>query len=457
MMEFASKKLLVLTLCYLTLPVLVFLLGWCQWYISVPCSFVCLCVGWRMYGEYSSSDSLKVKVDGRLLIFVLLFFLIMAYYLGWGRFTEQMNDYGKHNAILNDLIVRPWPVVYTNAQGEHSMLTYYMGHYLIPACIGKLFSSYRVGEITFALWSFFGLVLAFLNLVEYLRCEKKIKVILVALTLVFFSCPLSVAIPVLSRIYSEFYGAGEWFWWSTDMKLQYASNWCSLQWVAPQTIAVWVVIPLFMRHITKLQFYVPLLLPLLFTSAFAFIGLLPFAIVGALYVLFHDRQIVPWLRKIFSLSNVSYTITIGVVLILYFISNIIVPKPAEVSFRVLDYTNCKMLYVLFIGIMVLPYFIAIYESQGRRVYYWLTLLLLLAFPLFSMGLMNDLMMRASIPALYILMMMVLQHLLNYKWHDHHVFSRIVYVSLVCLLLFSARYPLRFLSEQIYGEDRKSVV
>lgn len=448
-----NRLLLALSLLYVVLPLGVFLVGWCRWYIYIPLLVVCLFVGKRLFNVYSSSENGAICLNGYAFIVVLSFFLLMAYYLGWGRFTEQMNDYGKHNAVLNDLILRPWPVIYTNVHGEHSMLTYYLGHYMIPACVGKVFGSYRVGEIAFAFWSLVGLVLAYLNLVRHLKCGNSFfKALGLSVVLFFFSCPLSLASPIIPRLYEGVYVSSEWFWWSEGLKLQYSSNWCLLQWVAPQVLAAWVVIPIFLRHFQRVDLYVPLLLPLLFTSAFAFLGLLPFAIVGAVLTLAKYKRIVPWLRRVFSIENVLFTFTVGFVLFLYFIANIKAPKPAEVSFRFLDYSDLKMLYVLFVCTMILPYFVSLFLSQRKNTWYWLSLLILLVLPLVTMGLMNDLMMRASIPALFILMIMVLDYMFDFEWKKHNVVGRFNYVFMICLVVFSARFPLKFLLDQIQGDD-----
>ena len=60
--------------------------------------------------------------------------------MGFGGFAPQKSDWGKHNAILNDLVTRSWPVYYKN-DNEISMLVYYLAQYLVPALAGKIFNS----------------------------------------------------------------------------------------------------------------------------------------------------------------------------------------------------------------------------------------------------------------------------------------------------------------------------
>ena len=138
-MTIKHSTLNTLSLFYIYLPILIFLFGWCKWYVAIPCTAVSVYVLYGMLKAYNV-DSGSVRINKYALAFSILFMLVAAYYLGWGRFTTQMNDYGKHNGVLNDLILRSWPVVYKEADGHLCMLTYYLGQYLVPAFMGKLFS-----------------------------------------------------------------------------------------------------------------------------------------------------------------------------------------------------------------------------------------------------------------------------------------------------------------------------
>lgn len=54
-----------------------------------------------------------------------------------GGLSPQSADWSKHNAVLRDLIEKEWPVLYHN-EDESSLLTYYLGQYLVPALSGKV-------------------------------------------------------------------------------------------------------------------------------------------------------------------------------------------------------------------------------------------------------------------------------------------------------------------------------
>lgn len=86
----------------------------------------------------------------------------------------QSSDWPKHNAVLRDLMVRTWPVIYHN-HDMVSMLTYYLGQYIVPAAVGKLLlllfpqaitleTAFVVSEVVMALWNMIGLALVICHL-----------------------------------------------------------------------------------------------------------------------------------------------------------------------------------------------------------------------------------------------------------------------------------------------------
>ena len=438
------------SLIYIYLPILIFLFGWCRWYVAIPCTAVSMYVLYGMLKAYNV-DSGSVRVNKYALAFSVLFMLVAAYYLGWGRFTTQMNDYGKHNGVLNDLILRSWPVVYKDADGHLCMLTYYLGQYLVPAFMGKLFSSYRIAELTMATWSFIGLLLVYFHLLRVLKGEGMIRPIVIVMALILFSPPLAVAKSIIFRAYDGLDFGGEWFWYSDNLKLQYTSNWGLLQWVFPQAIVPWLVTLLFINQVRRVEYYVPLLLPVLFYGAFPFLGLLPYALVAAVYYLIKKENRWSYIKRVFSTPNLVISFTVGLVLIFYLWGNVAEPKPNEVSFRFLDYSKEPQLLPFFLIVMVCLYAILVFKENRRNPWYYVTVACLLIYPLFSMGLMNDFTMRCSIPALFILMYLILQFLFGVQWKVGSS-KRYRAIFLVIVLLSSTKWPLRFLQDQVKTDD-----
>ncbi len=449
-MTIKRSVLNILTLAYIYLPILIFLFGWCRWYVAIPCAVVTVGVLYGMLRNYNREAG-SLQLNRGVVIMAMLFMLLIAYYLGWGRFTMQMNDYGKHNGVLNDLVLRSWPVVYADADGSYCMLTYYLGHYLVPAFLGKLFSSYRLAELVLAVWTFLGLVLVYFHLLLSLKGVGKWRPLVIVLALIFFSPPLAVAKSIIFRVYGGLDFAGEWFWYSDSLKLQYSSNWGLLQWVSPQVIVPWLVTLMFINQVKRVEYYVPLLLPVLFYGAFPFLGLLPYALAAAVYYYFKVENRWAYIKRIFSAPNLLITFTLGIVLIFYLWGNVVEPKPHEVAFRWIDYSEEPILLPFFWVVMVLLYLIPIFPENRRNPWYYVTGCCLLLYPLFSMGLMNDLTMRCSIPALFILMFLILQFLLGVQWRTNSL-ARNRVIFLIAVLLFSTKWPLRFIQDQVKTDD-----
>ena len=106
-----KKYLIIASMAYIYIPIVLFLFGWTKIYIAILC---CMVFGYSLkvlFNDFMNKSSDKnIQINGRVLVFVILFFLIIGYYAGWGNFVTQTDDWYKHNAVLSDLVERPWPV-----------------------------------------------------------------------------------------------------------------------------------------------------------------------------------------------------------------------------------------------------------------------------------------------------------------------------------------------------------
>jgi hypothetical protein len=134
--------LAVLTLAYIGLPYLVFFGGWLRPPYSALLLLV-LAIGLAVAGRTftRSSDAsadVTAVVSLKTVALVVAPVLVIGVLLGAGGWGYQDLDWLKYNAILRDLMTRPWPVVY-DIEGSPVMLTYYVGYLLPAAVVGKLF------------------------------------------------------------------------------------------------------------------------------------------------------------------------------------------------------------------------------------------------------------------------------------------------------------------------------
>lgn len=159
-----SRWLLAAALIYLYCPICLFLWTWTRPLVAVPAVVVSIFTVYRLFSRFGAADTERdVQISPGMLLFLIVYLSAVALICGWGDFMSQAADWAKHNALLQDLTYQSWPVFYRDAVTP-SLLTYYIGQYLVPAAVGKLFCSARISEIMFMLWGVVGLLLISLNL-----------------------------------------------------------------------------------------------------------------------------------------------------------------------------------------------------------------------------------------------------------------------------------------------------
>nr|WP_027871359.1 hypothetical protein [[Eubacterium] cellulosolvens] len=449
-MKIERRWLFTVSMFYIYLPIFLFILGWTRLIIAVPTILVCLFCFYRLFKEQNTSRE-GISVKFLVLLITAVLFILTGYYAGYGRFINQPADWAKHNAILYDLTERNWPVLYSN-KGEHSMLTYYIGQYILPSLAGKIFHSTKVAEIALYIWNVVGIVLVYLNVLLYTGATKVLKQLAYAAILPIFSLPLwlsEIALKLLTGYNSA--GDGQWFFCSDGIQLQYSNNYTLLKWVFPQTIPIWLLVIVFLLNKEKIKYYVFLLSPSLLFGTLTFIGIFPMAAVGAIKPLFtrsDERtasRVKTWLKQIISPENVTVFISFGMLIVLYLFGNVTGEKPSSLGLHIMPYTAKSFaLYIIFTAVLTLPYALILFRRHRRDWTFYVSVATLLVLPLFKMGLYNDLTMRASIPALFLLMIYIIDdffiRLESLHSHKTLIDSTALLLTL-CLLVIGARYPL----------------
>ena len=229
-----------LTFAYIYIPILIFLWGWTKPWIAGLCTMAILYSLYRFRTNTRTWIRKDTHIDIKVMIVVIIFFAVLGYIIGGGAFTQQAGDWYKHNSILLDLTWRDWPVYYRHGS-EHSMLTYYIAMYLVPALVGKVVGSYRVAEIALYIWSLIGLLLVFLNTVRVLHLRRGVAQLIAAFLICMFSTPLYIAQMVNDIVYkSSMLFSANWF--SYSPQLQYSDNYTLLRWVVPQVLVLWLTV-----------------------------------------------------------------------------------------------------------------------------------------------------------------------------------------------------------------------
>ena len=454
-----SRSLLITTFAYIYLPVMIFLFGFVRWYILMPSLAVVFFFGYKIYKDYledyKDSDILDVSIKLPILAVVVLIITGVCILIGFGAIFPQSGDWYKHNAVLRDLVIRSWPVYYPT--DDPSMLTYYLGQYMVPAVIGRIFGrSFDVASAAMAVWGVFGLVLAYLHLIRIVKADSALKQLVTVFVMFFFCGGLVLAQVVLQGIYGDdMFSMGSYHWILVrNVMIQYRSNLIMLRWVYPQVIVPWIVTILLMEHRKRVEDYVLLIVSTILFGSFSFAALVVMGLVfGIEHLLKRELTIKERLLKLFSISNILSGLTLGLIFFFYFLGNLQVTKPYYSSFRFQNYFEDKTLpvYFVFCFFMFGIYAICTWKEHKKDIVFYVNVAILLILPFLRMGLCNDVVMSGSIPSLWILMIFCLQLLLSKDNAEAGIRKGII----LSLMIIGLWYPSLELRDNIVGNHKGS--
>ena len=342
--------------------------------------------------------------------------LVWCYLAGQGGFFYQSSDHYIRNGIFRDLILFKWPVCY---EKTGTMLTYYVGHWLFPALFGKIVfiitnsisAAWLVAKIALLLWSTLGIMLVFILLCKIFSLSSNKAIVFCCLFFVFFSGLDILAIYVRNgRIPTHLE------WWAENM--QYSSFTTCLFWVYNQCICAWLATLLFFYE-EKVKNYAFIGLCIFITSPIPLVGLFPFFVASGILQFAktekgqHHKFI---MHSILSPQNIIACLTIFPVVALYYFNNIAVANTPSIS----SLNNSKTFFsfynictiALFYLFEFLLYVLIIFKQNKKSFYIWVITFMLLICPFIHIGELNDFSMRASIPSLVLLMVLVFKTLLQ---------------------------------------------
>lgn len=425
---------------YLLIPILIFFTSWLRLVIGIPAAIILL------LGFFSllKSDYLKNQSEFELplvaLIVAALVFLIWIWFSGLGGFFSQTWDYHYRNAVFRDLIDFNWPVIYS---GTGNALVYNLAHWLVPALFGKLFG-WLAGNIALAVWSYIGVFISFLLVVYICKAFTPKRLLATCIIFVLWSGLDFVGLVVLKLFGHDITGLkviDEWTRAASDQIIygyQYSANDTLLSWVFNQTIAPWIAVPLVLqnRKISSFAFIALCILPF---APLPFIGLAMILIVLAIPIAVADlkeKQYQKLFGEIFSIPNITAVLSIFLVFILFYKSNLAGGK-IGLSVPLTSYDLPRIGILLLFYVLEFGIYLLLIRKQHKKDIVFLAIGISLAMiPLFKVGHSNDFCMRASIPALFILMIFVIQYALKLKQLIvRHFKSAVVFIT-VLLLGFS---------------------
>lgn len=436
------RKITIANLIFCYLPVVLFVAGWCRWEIAIPC---CLLLGYLFYWVYArfirSKGEQRLTISPRLLTAIVFGSLVLAVLFGYGGVFASFNDYEKHSMVVQDLSRYSWPVIYSDAESP-SLLTYYVGSYLFPGLVGRIFGSRIVAEIGLGIVGWIGMILLFVNILFLVDAQTEKKQIwALVIYLGFYGMLIPLQLLMFKFNQDVILGYPHWF---TYKWLQYRSSMASLKWVWEQYTIPVLCLSMLYRYRAHRNLYALWILPALICGTWSFVMLVAYVMGEYILTCVQDKKVY-W--DIFSWQNI-FCALLGLLMVLYLAGSLTTEKPDELHFRfITDWKYYLLSYLPFCIFMFGIYYWLIWKDTKKDHFFYITLALLCLIPIARAGLFNDWCMGTSMPALFLLTIYCIRYLLNeptdkilkQKW-----VTLIVCISInVPFVLFELYNPLQY--------------
>lgn len=422
------------SLLYLTLPTILFFVGWFRPAIGIMLTALTI-IGLFYVFKLRTGDW-HITSPGRLAI-VIGVALMWASLGGAGHFFyANPEDWIVRDSVLRDLVVSDWPPIYGKLGDFSLILRAPVGYYMPAAVLGKVFG---VAHADFFLWLWTVLGAALFLALLPLPTRSPFRLGVALLVVILFSGMDIVGILITRQPLPSFASTIEW--WARGF--QYSSNTTLLFWVPNHAIPGWIAAALFFRHWRNHAFpaFAPMMLASLpLWSPFALIGIAPLMLLPATLAIrqgtWSQLRLAHLLPAVAVLLIASWYLTLDV---------------SHLSFdwtlpKVGSPTAFIIIYTIFIIVEFLVLALVLWQFQpSSPLFVSIVILLLLPFKCF--GPSNDLVMRASIPALTILCITVL------LCFDREIFktNRIAALALVLILAIGAETPIHEIIRALTAE------
>ena len=420
MINLNYEKIRKYCLIYITLPVIVFLLGWIKPQYSIVASVLLLFSAYVIFKQKKNPEK-SLTLSFNMLAVLCLIALVWCFFAGQGGYYYQSADYDCRNAIFRDLINFKWPVIY---KYNNTALVYYIGYWMPAALIGKIAFwvsgsasvAWAVGNFALLIWSTCGVLLVFLLLITTVKANTRKKMIATSLLFMFFSGCDALG-------YLLFKNGFAWHieWWASYY--QFSSITTCLFWVFNQTVISWIIILCIIneKSVKNLAYIGIMALP---SGPFPFLGIFVYCIcIAAKHGVKAIKQskTKEFIKDIFTLQNIASCLVIVPIYLLYYSSNSAMSGSGNNTNGNLTFywneINCNFTvelfrYIMFLLLEVGVYAVIIYKKNKNNILFYITIISLMIIPLFRMCNSADFAMRVSIPGITVLGCMVIDYLVN---------------------------------------------
>ena len=415
-----------LAIIYLMLPVVIWLVGWHQWWLGVPAAVLLAIAFWQSIGtgRYSFSREALSQAWRAVfrpttgVVFLGAFAWVMTTAAG-GVFDVSNGDWIKHRALFLELARGSWPVYHPSWLSEllvlfpegvelsGLLLRFYLGYYMVPGLLGKWFG---VAALNWAvpIWTWCGIALMALLFTRGLSGWKAVAAVAI---LIFFS-GMDIVTHTIFEGWEWFEPRFAWngwpwislgpvemgisYYWKLDVS--YTSHINSFTWAPHHFIAGGLYVLLLVqlrRHRRFLAVSGVVVGSCLFWSPFVAVGLLPLVVV-----LLIENGVRPFLRW----QNLLLSGPLVVVLFTYLSSG-----TGEIRRNwlwentALDYVMGSLPATYLLEFLILAILLVLLRPRLLREPFFIACLVtLLVLPWYSYGRINDLVLRGMIVPLFLL-------------------------------------------------------
>ena len=393
---------------------MIFILGWIRWAVAIPAALLILLS--FFFGSKSHTAVLPrvTKNTGVTFAIVGIIICVWVCFSGVGGFVVQTADHLCRNEIFRILVEDNWPVqkdVLIDGVAQNRYLSYYIGFWMPAAVFGKVFGL-NAGFVFQAIWAVLGIALVYVKLSEKVGFWKINSLLIFIL---FAGLDILGCVLVKKNIFTMPITEGIEAW----AGFQYSGHTVQLFWVFNQAIYGWLL-TLCILNESKNSRMILIWSCGLLECTFPFVGMLPVLVYKILSnmkkenpegKLFTKTSV----KELFSFGNVVGGGIIGIISFLYLFGN---ASAGNAGVEAAEYHRGTLVYILKVAAFVFVetgiYHLCLLKYQRKNPLFWISLGMLIICPFIRVGTSSDFCMRASIPALLVVCVMIIENL-NLTW------------------------------------------
>jgi hypothetical protein len=385
-------------LLYLTLPNLIFIVGWLRPAAAVPLLALTLVALWQFLRRQDVCWRIPQTQGAAALIVVFAF--AWASLGGAGHFFQTNPDWITRDKVLGDLTFSAWPPAYSFTDGHAHILRSAFGFFFPAAVVGKLFG---IGSVDIAAYLYVALGCSLFLLLLPLPRKAGAGLVFLLLLVAFFSGMDFLGIVLVTGTTPLFPLRLEWW-----VPFSYSSLTGQMHWGPNHALPLWLVTVLFYRHWGHSAWpaLFALLLPLtVLWTPFAAPAILPFLVLATWRWFAEGRGFSDSRITLAQIACATLLAWLMLRLMTLDISAIPGAPTAEVAPNPDRFALKYLLFILMeFGILALLLAKGLRHSHGL---FWLACAILVVLPLYQYGPSNDTMLRLSTPCLVILLIATL--------------------------------------------------